>query len=480
MSASRCAAPSIDQPRPRRSIRTRRAGVTRLALALAGAIGLTGCASGPERVTRFGDASTVYATGAMVAPGTPLYFSAGLTPGANPEPTMKAQALTTLKRLEANIAAAGLKPADVLFVRAYLAPGADGKVDYAGWNEAWAETFGTAANPVKPARTTVAVPLLGNPQTQIEIEYVCATAPAAGLFASSDQLGLPVSNPMLKPYGTKQARIYAGMGIQPGAGLYWTAGILPGPAKADAPAGSPDRFGDTRTQSRSVLKRLQENLAAVGLSFKDVIFLRAFLAPDALRDGKFDYAGWNAAYDEFFNNAENPHKPARATVTTPTYGIPGVTIEVEVTAAFPAAPGPAVDFDASAPDKQNPNLKAYGAAASPIASGIAVKPATGLYFSAGAVPSVDGNLKTQALSALDNLQSQLKAAGLGAKDVIFLRAYVVPEADGSIDRNGWSEAYTTFFNNAAQPRKPARTTIAVHSLPRPQWKIEIDVIAARP
>jgi enamine deaminase RidA (YjgF/YER057c/UK114 family) len=148
--------------------------------------------------------------------------------------------------------------------------------------------------------------------------------------------------------------------------------------------------------------------------------------------------------------------------------------------AFPAAPGATVNFDASNPATQNPNLKSYGAAASPISSGIAVKSGSSLYSCAGAVPAVDGNMKTQALSALNVLKTRLEEAGLGFKDVIFLRAYIAPEADGSLDRTGWGEAYTTFFNNAAQPQKPARTTIAVHSLPRPNWKIEIDVIEAKP
>jgi enamine deaminase RidA (YjgF/YER057c/UK114 family) len=62
---------------------------------------------------------------------------------------------------------------------------------------------------------------------------------------------------------------------------------------------------------------------------------------------------------------------------------------------------------------------------------------------------------------------------------VFLRAYVVPEADGSVDRQGWAEAYTRYFNNPQQPHKPARTTIAVKSLPRPDLKIEIDVIAVK-
>lgn len=455
----------------------------RLALtgcALASLIALGGCATAPDPITRYGDATTVYATGAKVAAGAPLYFSAGMTAGEGAPASMKAQALLTLKKLGDSLATAGIKPSEVLFVRAYLAPGADGKVDFAGWNDAWAETFGNAANPVKPARTTVAVPLLGRPSTLIEIEYVAATAPADDLFVSSDKLGLPVFNPMLKPYGTKEGRIYSGVGVKAGAGYYWSAGTLSALAKADAPATSAERYGDMKFQATSTLKRLQENLANVGLSFKDVIFLRAFLAPNKLGDGQYDYAGWNAAYDEFFNNPANPHKPARTTVTTPSFGGPGAQIEVEVVTAFPGVPQASVNFDASAPATVNPNIKSYGAATSPIASGKALKPGSALYFSAGVVPAtVDGDMKAQALSALGILKARMAEAGLGFKDVLFLRAYVVPEADGNFDRKGWGDAYGAFFGTAEQPQKPARTTIAVHSLPR-NAKIEIDVIAAMP
>ncbi len=447
--------------------------------ALACLIAISGAATAAETITRFGDASSVYATGTKAAAGAPLYFSAGMTAGAGAPASMKAQALLTLKKLGEGLATAGIKPADVLFVRAYLAPGADGKVDYAGWNEAWTETFGPAGNPLKPARTTVAVPLLGSPGTLIEVEYVAATAPIDGLFVSSDKLGLPVANPMLKPYGTKEGRIYSGMGIKAGAGYYWTAGTLAALAKAEAPATSAERFGDMKFQATSTLQRLQENLAAVGLGFKDVIFLRAFLAPNKFGDGQYDYAGWNAAYDEFFNNPANPHKPARTTVTTPSFGGPGAQIEVELLTAFPGLPQSSVNFDASAPATVNPNIKSYGAATAPIASGKALKPGSALYFSAGVLSSVDGDLKTQALSALGILKTRLAEAGMGFKDVLFLRAYVVPEADGNFDRKGWGEAYGAYFGSAEQPQKPARTTIAVHSLPR-DMKIEIDVIAAQP
>src|SRR5258708_22875708 len=125
----------------------------------------------------FGDASTVYSTGVKALPGLPIYFSSGSTAGQNAAPTMKAQALATLGKLKENITTAGFSLQDVVFVPAYLVPGPDGKVDYAGWNEAWAEYFNNPQNWNKPARTTVPVPLLGRPRRLIEVEFVCtATA----------------------------------------------------------------------------------------------------------------------------------------------------------------------------------------------------------------------------------------------------------------------------------------------------------------
>lgn len=443
---------------------------TRLLIPLACVIALGGCASdgmvggsgSGDVVTRYGDASTPYATGTKIMAGAPLYFSAGATAGRDAPPTMKAQALLTIQSLEKNIAGAGFKPSDVAFVRAYLAPGPDGKVDFAGWNEAWAETFGSAAMPIKPSRTTIAVPQLGSPTTLIEIEYVASAKAAPTLFASASA---PASNAMLKPYyGASTARISSGVGVAPGAALYWTAGV-PGDSK----------IADMKGQARDVLTKLQANLAAVGLSFKDAVFLRAFVGPG--KDGKFDTAGWNAAYDEFFNNAANPHKPARTTVTTPTYGGNGTQLEVEILAAFPGEPGAEVAFPAGSA-MVNGGLKTYGPASSPISSGVAIKPGSSLYFSAGAVANAEGDVKTQALETLNTLKTRMAAAGVSFKDVTFLRAYVVPGADGKLDFPGWTAAYNTFFNSPEQPHKPARTTIGVTSLPRPGMKIEIDVITA--
>lgn len=411
-----------------------------------------------------------YSATAQASAGGAIYFPSGSTPGQDAPADMRNQALGTLKRLEQNLTDAGLTLQDVAFVRAYLTPGADGKTDYAGWNAAWSETFKNH----KPARSTVGVPLLGRPGTLIEIEFVCFPAGGTQLFASSDKLGLPQTNPRLKPYGTKEGRIYAGIGVLPGSALHWTAGMTAPVLDAKLPPTDRGHRGDMKTQARNTLLRLQENLVAVGLSFKDVIYLRAFLGPDVHLQGTFDYDGWNAAYGEFFNTTDNPHKPARTTVTTPTFGDPSTLIEIEIVAAFPTPPAL---FDKAA---ANPQLKAYGDAKAMIASGVAVNAPASLLFSAAAVPTQDGDMQAQAVSTLESLEQRLAKAGLSFKDVVFLRAYVVPNKDGSVDRTGWTAAYGQYFNNASQPHKPARTTIPVQSLPNPQWRIAIDVIAASP
>jgi enamine deaminase RidA (YjgF/YER057c/UK114 family) len=277
---------------------------------------------------------------------------------------------------------------------------------------------------------------------------------------------------VLKPYGTKEARIYDGMGALANTAFFWTSG--------QRGAGQPPDFGDMKTQAHAGLQNLKNDLAAAGLTFKDVVFLRAFVGPDkpGAPDARYDLANWNAAYDEFFNNAQNPHKPARTTVTVPNFGGAGPLIEIEIVAAFPGKSN-AVTFSAA---NGNAHITSLGVPTAAIASGVATDRAPSMYFSAATGPKAGtpSDLKAQAVSAFESLGERLKAAGLGYKDVVFLRLYIVPEKDGSVDRKARDEAYATFFNNAKNPHKPARTTISVSALPVANWKIAMDAVAVAP
>lgn len=85
----------------------------------------------------------------------------------------KTQAISILERLKKGLNDEGLTLGNVVFMRVYVAPDpATGKPDFQGWFDAYAQYFGTTANPVKPARSTIGIAQLVNPDLLIEIEIV--------------------------------------------------------------------------------------------------------------------------------------------------------------------------------------------------------------------------------------------------------------------------------------------------------------------
>lgn len=139
---------------------------------------------------------------AVANPGAPagspeqyVDFPGGtLPPGVT---VTEAQAINLLKRITANLKAAGLEPKDVISMRAYLAnaPGAT-TADFAGWNRAYRQFYantdlatgnpipvplGTAApappmlvNPARPARVSLEVENLPVPGWLVEVEVLAA------------------------------------------------------------------------------------------------------------------------------------------------------------------------------------------------------------------------------------------------------------------------------------------------------------------
>ena len=123
--------------------------------------------------------------------------------------------------------------------------------------------------------------------------------------------------------------------IPAGAAVVWTSGTVPGVADTSAAPDSRARYGDTRTQAISVLKAIEARLKEHGLGMKDVIYLRAYLVPDKEKGGTIDVQGWNEAYGQFFNNANNPVKTARSTVGVAALVNAAYLVEVEAFAVFP-------------------------------------------------------------------------------------------------------------------------------------------------
>ena len=137
--------------------------------------------------------------------------------------------------------------------------------------------------------------------------------------------------------GAAEAPISASVEVPAGSRLVYVSGTVPDPVDANAPAGSVARYGDTVTQTRSVLGKVAAQLGQHGLGLGDVVMMRVFLvAPPG--QPRMDFGAMMTAYREFFGTPAQPNRPARSTMQVAGLVDPGWLVEIEVTAA---ATGPA-------------------------------------------------------------------------------------------------------------------------------------------
>jgi enamine deaminase RidA (YjgF/YER057c/UK114 family) len=136
----------------------------------------------------------------------------------------------------------------------------------------------------------------------------------------------------IRRMGAGDFPISASVEVPAGSRLVYVSGTVPEVADANAPPGSIQRYGDTATQTRSVLRRIEAQLREHGLGLGDVVMMRVFLvAPPGQQ--RMDFAGMMTAYREFFGTPAQPNKPARSTMAVAGLVDPGWLVEIEVTAA---------------------------------------------------------------------------------------------------------------------------------------------------
>jgi enamine deaminase RidA (YjgF/YER057c/UK114 family) len=153
----------------------------------------------------------------------------------------------------------------------------------------------------------------------------------AGLSACS-VAAQPVGE--IRRIGAPQAAILSSAEVPAGSRLVYVSGTVPNAVDASAPAGSVQRYGDTPTQTRSVLRKIEAELGQHGLGLGDVVMMRVFLvAPPG--QARMDFPGMMTAYREFFGTAAQPNRPARSTMQVAGLVDPGWLVEIEVTAAAP-------------------------------------------------------------------------------------------------------------------------------------------------
>jgi len=132
----------------------------------------------------------------------------------------------------------------------------------------------------------------------------------------------------------KKIAIASAVAVPENQSYFWTSGTVPPILDRNAPIGTRERYGDTKTQAIGTLKRIEAQLNQVGLNMSDVIYLRVYITPDKFKNNEYDYQGWFQAYNQFFNNENNSRKVARSTVGVASLVVPDWLIEIEAVAVY--------------------------------------------------------------------------------------------------------------------------------------------------
>lgn len=157
---------------------------TSLAAAVVAALTFASAAPAAEvvRHSQLGGSKFPIARAVEVPAGKTLIFHSGTTPApADPKAPAnsaaywgdtKAQTLSVFARTKESLDTLGVGFGNVVAMTVYLVgdPAKGGRMDFAGFMEAYSQFFGTASQPNLPARSTVQVAGLVQPGMLVEIE----------------------------------------------------------------------------------------------------------------------------------------------------------------------------------------------------------------------------------------------------------------------------------------------------------------------
>lgn len=87
---------------------------------------------------------------------------------------MKTQTISVLTKIKGLLAEHGYTLNDIVKSLVIMAPGKDGKLDFAGMNEGWKMFFNTAETPSTTARSAFEAAALAGPNFLVEIEVIAA------------------------------------------------------------------------------------------------------------------------------------------------------------------------------------------------------------------------------------------------------------------------------------------------------------------
>ena len=121
--------------------------------------------------------------------------------------------------------------------------------------------------------------------------------------------------------------------IPAGKTTIYVSGAVPPITNQGAEKNTIAAYGDTKTQTETVLRSIEKTLSGIGLKIGDVVKMQVFLVGDPDKGGKMDFAGFMQGYTQFFGTKEQPNLPTRSVFQVAGLANPGFLVEIEVTAA---------------------------------------------------------------------------------------------------------------------------------------------------
>lgn len=128
--------------------------------------------------------------------------------------------------------------------------------------------------------------------------------------------------------------ILQGVVVPPNSEFFYLSGQVASPIDPAKPTAqlTPTDFGDTRTQTVSILNTIKGILESHGYKMADLIKMTVFCKADP-KLGRLDFYGMNDGFKQFFNTSDNPHTVARSAVQVAALANPNFLLEIEVVAA---------------------------------------------------------------------------------------------------------------------------------------------------
>ncbi len=155
----------------------------------------------------------------------------------------------------------------------------------------------------------------------------------AALLVAGVASALPARADDLVRHATGKFPIASAIEVPPGYTTIYLSGMGADPLDPSLGPmqGTIAAYGDTATQVKSALTKIQAALAGLHLTMADVVQMHVYLAADP-KLGKIDFAGMMKSYTQFFGTTAQPNLPTRSAFQVAGLANPGWLVEIEVTA----------------------------------------------------------------------------------------------------------------------------------------------------